>query len=578
MHTTDIHFRRDGAGFERFLAVLMLSVCLGILAFKFVATTRINVNWDEFWFLSFVHTLLRDEMTLVLQGAYTHLFTWLPAAGSNEVDQIVAARVVMVGLLGLTGFLTWRIAARWFTGLAAAIPPFVYLSTVPVLSHGGSFRADSMLAPLLMSAVALLTVRDRSRRDEMLAGAALGFAAAITVKVLLFAPLIIVLLAASSEPGPAKFRAAGLFVSSSLRIGFTAAVCGALLVGLHAISIAGAVSPSASALPPEPVASFIQRTASTTIVDAGLFPRGDVLGIYARWQPLAWCLIGGGLVISAFRRRIDLLAMSLALLPVAFYRNAYPYFYVVMLAPVSLLAGVAYATLADYIASKTPRYVSWIFASVVCAGLFYQGFKPMLRFAQDEQSIQRDIVAAAHRIFPHPVNYIDRCGMVSSFRKVNPFMSTWAMAEYNAAGVPIMEATARASRAAFLIANVTALTTATTSPGGLLKADREFLERTYSRYWGPIKIAGGSAEFQAGDTATLHVPFAAEYRLQATTDVLIDDVQRRDGEVISVDQPVAVKAAPTSTTGEPIRVKLVLASAGPPPDREPPPQKVFSGL
>lgn len=578
MQTPDTDSRNGGAGFLRLSPLLMLSACLGILAFKFFAATRINVNWDEFWFLSFVHTLLRDELTMVLQGAYTHLFTWLPAAGANEVDQVVAARVVMVGLLGLTAFLVWRIAARWYNGLAAAIPPFVYVSTVPVLSHGGSFRADSMLAPLLMWAAVLLTARDRSRRDEVLAGIALGLAAAITVKVLLFAPLILALLAAASGPGPARFRTMSDVARSALATGLTAAVCGALLVGLHAASISGATNPLAGALPAESVTSFAQRAASTTILDAGLFPRGNVLFIYAKWQPLAWCLIGAGFVISAFRRRIDLLAMSLALLPIAFYRNAYPYFYVVMMAPASLLAGIAYETMASYVARNAPRHLSTAFAALVCAGLLYQGVKPMLRFARDEQSIQREVLAAAHQIFPQPVNYIDRCGMVSSFRKVNPFMSTWAMAEYNAAGVPVMESAGRSGKAAFVLANVAALKTASPTPGGLLEVDREFVQRNYSPYWGPIRVAGGSATIRAGEAVEVAVPFAAEYRLRASAEVLVDGIRRRDGEVLFLSRPAIVTAAPNSVAQEPTKMKFVLASAAPPPSREPPPQNLFSGL
>ncbi len=77
---------------EQILAFLMLTACVGILAFKFYVASRININWDEFWFLSFVHSLLRNELTMVMQGAYTHVFAWLPFAGTNEADQIVTSR------------------------------------------------------------------------------------------------------------------------------------------------------------------------------------------------------------------------------------------------------------------------------------------------------------------------------------------------------------------------------------------------------------------------------------------------------------------------------------------------------
>ena len=111
--------------------------------------------------------------------------------------------------VGLTGWLIWRLAAQWFHGLAAAVPPFVYLSLVPVMSHGGSFRADSMLAPLLMAATLLCRPRGGRDRDELLAGLAIGIAAAVTIKVLLFAPMLVLLVVYGGlEPGNAGKRRA----------------------------------------------------------------------------------------------------------------------------------------------------------------------------------------------------------------------------------------------------------------------------------------------------------------------------------------------------------------------------------
>ncbi len=120
----------------------------------------------------------------------------------------------MLCLLGLTAALIWRLGSRWFGGLAAAVPPFVYLAAVPVTMHGGSFRADSMLAPLLMCATTLLASSERSKRDEWLAGAAIGVAAAVTVKVLLFAPMFLLLIIATrASPTSQPESASGSLVA-----------------------------------------------------------------------------------------------------------------------------------------------------------------------------------------------------------------------------------------------------------------------------------------------------------------------------------------------------------------------------
>ena len=184
---------------------------------------RLNVNWDEFYFLNHVYALTRGELTLLLQGSYTHAFTWLTHLPGHEVDQVVAGRLVMVALLALTAWLVWRLARLWMHGLASALPPFVFLTFMPVLEHGGSFRADSILAPLSVAALLVLLSTERSSRGDWLAGAILGVAFAVTVKVVLFAPLVFfAILYRGSSVGRARLE----WVSAALtmaRVGAAAA-------------------------------------------------------------------------------------------------------------------------------------------------------------------------------------------------------------------------------------------------------------------------------------------------------------------------------------------------------------------
>ena len=149
--------------FERVLLGLGLAACVGLFAFKIWLVHRLNFNWDEFLYLSQVHALARGELHAVFQGAYAHLFEWLTSIDADEMGQIAAARLVMLVLLGATAFMVWRLGRRWLEGFPSIIPPLVYLSTLPVLQHGGSFRSDSLLAPLAIAALLLIVGPRRAR-------------------------------------------------------------------------------------------------------------------------------------------------------------------------------------------------------------------------------------------------------------------------------------------------------------------------------------------------------------------------------------------------------------------------------
>jgi hypothetical protein len=550
-----------------------------LIVYKIFLAWRININWDEFWYLSFVHSLKREELTLVLQGAYTHLFTWLPLVATNEADQVVAARLVMVALLGLTAWFIWLLGRRWLDGFAAAVPPFVYLSLVPVTVHGGSFRADSMLAPLLMGAMVLLARERRSRRDEVLAGALIGLGGAVTVKILLFAPMVLLFLVTGPAP---RHTGAGLEPEGQrLRwiatVGLAAAGVAIVTIALHAFMISGFVSSVPTAVPAESVATFATRAAFTTILNSPLFALARVLETYVFWQPLPWLLMATGLVTALVNRQYQLATLAFALLPIAIYRNSYPYFYVVMMAPASVTAGFAVKAITDYLGGDTRKKARNAFLVALALGLGHQCLAHIGRLSQDDQAIQRQLIAGLHSIFPEPVNYIDRCGMIGSFRKVNFFMSTWGLAAYRAKGEPVMERILREANPAFVIMNTPALQTGRPRVNGLLEPDRKLLDRYYPRYWGPIRVAGGMALLGKDETGSIEVPFPDRYRVESSGPVLVDGIARRPGDQLHISGPVTVRML-SGDAPEPSVVKLFLASAQPRPELQPDPQPIFTGL
>jgi hypothetical protein len=298
-----------------------------------------------------------------------------------------------------------------------------------------------------------------------------------------------------------------------------------------------------------------------------------------RWQPLSWSLIAIGTVIALVRRNFAVATLALALLPIAFYRNAFPYYYVVMLAPAVILAGYALQEIMVVVRSRTNTWVASSLLVAIWLGLLYQGIGKVNRLLVDDQVIQQSLISGIHGIFPEPVNYVDRCGMISSFRKVNFFMSTWGMENYRASGVPFMPDAIRNSRPAFVLVNTGALNPANRGPGGLLPEDAELVDRYYPTYWGPVRVAGARAVLKGSAAGRLDVPFADEYRVFASQPVLIDGVLRENGSVVRVSESgVVAQAAETATEGDETAVLLFLASAQPPPAMRLPNVPLFGGL
>jgi hypothetical protein len=557
---------------DRVLALITAILCAGLLLYKFLLSTRLNVNWDEFYFLSHVYSLLRGELNFVLLGAYTHLFTWLPLVDGDEIRQIVVARWVMLGLLALTCWFIFQLSRRWLTGVATVIPCFVYLSAMPVVLHGGSFRYDSMLAPLSMAALLLLVQPSRPAWRDYAAGAVSGIAFAITVKVALFAPLYLATIA---------FREAGASGTATQRIQTTAAA--AFRVAITGIGVAAALlfmhSMSVTPAATDTLTSDAGAAARKTLLETPWFPRIAFLEAYVRWQALHWLLIALGTVIALARRNLLIASLALALFPVAFYRNAFPYYYVVMLAPAAVLAGYAVQELMATVRPKTSGWVASALLATIWVGTLYQGTAKIDRLFVDDQVIQQSLLDGIHEIFPEPVNYVDRCAMVPSFRKVNFFMSTWGMDNYLMRSEPFMPAVIREHKPAFILENAAALNPGRADRRAALAEDRILIADFYPTYWGPVRVAGASKAIDAGKPVTLRVPFPERYRIRSNGSLVIDGVPRRDGEVISVPASgVTVEGSPTDQGPAATSVALFLAAAGPPPERDLPPWPLFSGL
>lgn len=560
--------RVSSSSLERTLTATAVIATVALLAYKFLLTRYLNINWDEFNFLSHVYTLMRGELTLLMLGAYTHLFTWLTWLPGDEIDQIVAARWVMMVLLCLTTWLVWRLGRVWLIGFPAVVPPFVYVSALPVMVHGGSFRFDSMLAPLAVAALLLVVGVRRAPQREWAAGVVLGVALAVSVKVALFAPLYLAVILLYDRTTSPNARIDWISAArSALRIVIPAVGLAAILLGLHRLTIAATVAESAS--------TFAAKAVQKTLLDTPWFPRWDYFMAYASRQPLHWSLLGVGTLLALARKRFDLAALALSLLPLAFYRNAFPYFYVVMLAPACVLAGYAVQEVAAVARLRVSTAVASIFVATIWIGLLHQGLRQVGRLRYDQQQTQRAVISGVHEIFPEAVNYIDRCGMIPSFRKVNFFMSTWGIDNYRAGAQPFMPEAILKYQPAFVLLNTTALFPG----GGLFDEDYDIIAHKYIPFWGPLRVAGAEVQLRDAEPAHIDVPFPADYRVVTPEAIIVDGVTRTNDEVVHVTgHRLVVRAARPLAQNEELNVRLVLGLARKPPVEHLPDDRLFTGL
>ena len=243
---------------------------MAILAAKFLLAARINVNWDEFFFLSHVYALERGELALLLQGAYAHAFLWITGTGGDEVDQVVRLRLVMCALLVVSGAILYALARLWTSRPAALVAVLAFLSTWPVLSHGASFRADALILPLTLAAF-YFTLRGTrlSWRSASIAGCCIGLAFVVTVKSVMLLPALFV---AALLPDPARQGNALTGTAEAVRklalISCIAAVLAAALLALHSTAVVAAA---------EPAGAFASRAITATVLDMPFAPRGDYL-------------------------------------------------------------------------------------------------------------------------------------------------------------------------------------------------------------------------------------------------------------------------------------------------------------
>ena len=494
-----------------------------------------NINWDEFFFLSMVHSALSGDLAIALQTVHVHAFYWLPQVSGSEVDQVVAARGVMFAFqVGTCGFI-YLVGRRLFGPASAVIGGLAYLTLSYTVDHGTSFRADPIAAFLLMAALWLI-VRDRRGMAEIAAAGVLtAVAGLVTIKSIFYAPTLVLAVLCLTQEQRARRRLIELIV-----LGFTALAAFGLFYIAHWASLDGAKNIHAADLVAVSSAKMIQLD--------NLFPRSRYLLNSMLRDPAVWLLLLSGFAVAvataAFgarrRRGLGLVGLGLPLLTFVFYRNAFPYFYVFVLAAPALLA----AGMFDRIARSYGQNRK--FHLVVAMTMMVLAVTPVGRYLRndvDHTAAQRQHIDVVHRMFPRPVPYIDRSSMVASFPKVGFFMSTWGMESYLAAGRPIMRGLLTKHHPVFVLANIDSLRpdapsvqVAGTKRYRLLPADRAVLRENFVHHWGAIWVAGKHLTASVlGQAYQFEILVPGSYTVESAVPVVIDGVEKRPSAKVMLD-------------------------------------------
>ena len=293
------------------------------------------------------------------------------------------------------------------------------------------------------------------------------------------------------------------------------------------------------------------------LLEDGLFPRYEVLRLAALQNPITWVFTAAGvaLALAALRRpaarrtSLLLLLLALPLASIAFYANAWPYAYIVLMPTACLLAGLGFQRFLD--GGDARRVPAALCLTLAALPLMLSAWS----LRADQQASQKQVLAIVHDLFDAPVAYIDKGGMVSSFPRQPVFLSRWGMKAYREAGNPVFARYIAKAHPPLLIVNTALLDVwDEASPAhhpdfGLLAEDIAALRATYTHYWGEIYLAGRHWRGLAPSTPlSFNIAIPGDYTLLSQGPAIID------GRRHAANATVRLAAGPhtlTPTTPEP---------------------------
>ncbi|WP_299792568.1 glycosyltransferase family 39 protein [uncultured Shewanella sp.] len=517
------------------ISLLSALLVLATIARIFVAF-RYEINWDEFFYLSLIYKFTNNDLYASLQTFHVHFFTWLTWITSNEVNQIISARLIMLLLQVGTVFIIYRISCRYLNKPAALFAALSYFAVSYNIRMGASFRADPLATFCLMASLDLILTKCINHKRALLAGSLIAISMMITIKSSLYLPtffFITVALLLVSDKNKIDWQKIMMIIAAS--------ICTFSLLYLYHKS-------SISVIDTTKAMNTISDSFDKTISHYQLLPRERYLFNSFKLDIVYWLVLLYGLktvclnlyvpTILSRQASMILLSLILPLCSVLFYRNAFPYFYPFMLAPASIICGVAWHSIQwnkhrfkESVAITS--FVMFLFG----LSIIYNGFIVPHKKNLDRQ---RELIEVVHRAFPKPMPYFDRCSMIASFPQVGFFMSTWGVDDYTDNNQPILKSAVIEQTPPFFIANIGSLDieqqTATPyiKQYAILTEDRETLKNNYIHHWGELYVAGKRL-YLTQETLEFSITIPGFYTLESSSKAAIDGTALTPGDSIFLD-------------------------------------------
>jgi hypothetical protein len=513
--------------------VLFSLLMLAILA-RVYLLLHYEVNWDEFYYLSFVHQFLAGEFISSFQTFHVHFFGWLSKVSNNEIDQILAARLVMLVCQIATSLIIFNICRRHLSFSSALFAVLAYVTFSFVVRTGTSFRTDPIATLCLMMTLDYLMRLDTKYWHLLLSAFSLSLAFMFTLKSALYLPTFVSIIVLS------LLRSINLRLDAfRLALHFLVALIVYLTLYIwHSGLVTSTIDQDAIAM---------LSGADKTLNHREVFPRLSYFTYTLRSDFSFWIVFSFGFaycLLSSFSffdnntsrkinfRYLMLIPLMFPLLLLFIYRNAFPYFYTFMLAPVSVFCGVAWERWTNYSNIKSSyviatRLVLVFFVANLIAHGIVQGYTRNMKY-------QRQLLDVVHRVFPEPVPYIDRCSMVSSYPKKGIFMSSWGMENYLTLGEPIFKQIIEEQEPVFLLINSSHFKS---HDSALLIEDVLALENNYIPHWNELYVAGKTWNFTLDNhVIEFDLMVSGDYTLEGGSHVFINDMRVSPNETITMSK------------------------------------------
>jgi hypothetical protein len=513
---------------ERPLEVaLLVGAILFILCIQVIFIINFNINWDEFFYLSLIFEYSSGTLSRPLQTFHVHFFTWITNLEWDEVQLILLSRTLMLCCELLTLGFIFLISRKFVSVKFALIGVVSYLASGFVLMYGTSFRADPIITALLMASIYLLLDSSKDLWRFIAASITVALAIVISIKsVFYIPPLIGALVWRTRSVGEMKNKI-------SIYIGFASSVSITTLIFYfwHRSTLSPGATNGFSRL---------DSIFSKVLIEIPFWPqKGYFLSwITASWPQMLLILAGFFLMCMRYKRQSTVqlkvvVLLTLPILSIFFYRNAYPYFFPFIVAPLMIVASIG----AQEVSENSSRLFAKSLMTILLIYMVIYTLGQAYLYSYHHQTGQREIISTIHEIFPEPTPYIDRNSMISRYPKCGFFMSTWGIEKYRQKGESVFEQVLEECEPKFLITNSYQLASAMNgksseeNPYALFDQDARVLRSNFIRHWGSIWVAGKS--FGPGMSPTeFYISVEGIYTVESSEQIVLDKQQYNDGDYI----------------------------------------------